>query len=478
VSSRFLAALAFLAAACSAQTLPQQIASRIRAEALKADVAFLASDTLQGRATPSPGLDAAAEYIASQFRKAGLEPVGDDGYFQTATYLVATPNTDGLEFTVNGAKAAVAIQEAVATDLRDVPVIKVAANDLDALNPDEVKGKVLVVDLSDAPFQAQRRVTLAAAKFDAALVVLLRSTAPPPARTAMREASATAGKAAIVTVWDAPAREALAAPDAKVSVHIAAPKTETVKARNVVGLLRGADPALKDSVVIVTGHYDHLGVRGTGPGDHIYNGANDDASGTSSVIEIGTALAALPEKPRRSILFMTVFGEETGGYGSRYYAGHPIFPIAKSVADINLEQLGRTDDSEGPKPLQFNLTGFDYTDIAATLSKAGAETGIQVVKHEKNSDAFFSRSDNAKFADVGIPSTTLSVSYVFPDYHQPGDEWPKLDYENMAKVDAAVALGIWNIANSDKAPEWNRDNPKTAAYVAAREKSLHPDSRP
>src|SRR5262244_2429317 len=115
-----------LAAVCSAQTVPQRLGAHIRAEDLKADVAFLASDTLQGRATPSPGLDAAADYIASQFRKAGLEPVGDDGNFQTATYQIATPNLDGLGFTVNGAKASVSIQEAVANDLKDASVFKVS----------------------------------------------------------------------------------------------------------------------------------------------------------------------------------------------------------------------------------------------------------------------------------------------------------------------------------------------------------------
>src|SRR5262249_47950199 len=158
--------------------------------------------------------------------------------------------------------------------------------------------------------------------------------------------------------------------------------------------------------------YDHLGMNPNLEGDKIFNGANDDASGTSSLIEIAGALTALDEKPKRTIVFVTVFGEEVGGLGARWYTGHPIFPLAKTVADINLEQLGRTDDSEGPKPLQFNLTGFDYTDIAATFLKAGGETGIQVIKHEKNSDSFFSRSDNATFADAGIPSTTLSVSYV------------------------------------------------------------------
>jgi len=463
---RFAVCLLLISTAFS-QTIAQRIASHLRAEDLKADVAFLASDTLQGRATPSPGLDAAAEYIASQMRKAGLEPVGDDAYFQTATYHIATPNMEGFELTVGGTKAASAsIQEAVAMDLKDAVIVKATVNQLDSLTPEQVKGKVLFVDLGDAGFQGQRRITLAVGKLEPALVVMLRASAPQARRPSMRDASAPGPKAAIVSVWDPAIREALVAADAKVSVHIAAPKIEIAKARNVLGMLRGTE----DSYVVVTGHYDHLGVRGTGEGDHIYNGANDDASGTSSVIEIGAALKALGEKPKRSIVFMTVFGEETGGYGARYYTGHPIFPLSKTVADINLEQLGRTDDSEGPKPLQFNLTGFDYTDIAATMAQAGGETNIQVIKHEKNSDAFFGRSDNRTFADAGIPSTTISVSYVFPDYHQPGDEWPKLDYENMAKVDVCIGLGIWKIANSDQAPQWNRENPNVAPYVAAREK--------
>ena len=139
------------------------------------------------------------------------------------------------------------------------------------------------------------------------------------------------------------------------------------------------------------------------------------------------------------------------------------------MADINLEQLGRTDDTEGPRPLQFNLTGFDYTDIAAIMAKAGAETGIKVVKHEKNSDAFFGRSDNATFADAGDPFHHALGSLHLSRLPPVGDEWPKLDYENMARVDVCVGLGIWDMANSEKAPEWNRENAKTARYVAARD---------
>lgn len=483
-----VAAVVFLAGGAYAQLSPEarQIASRLTANSLKADVSFLASDALQGRGTPSTGLDIAAEYIASQFRRAGLEPVGDDGYFQTAAYEAVTPNPDGLELTFESGetilkadKASMSLQEAVAADLSHTPVVKVTLTDaaaLDALTPEQVRGKALLVEFpegSTAGFQVMRRIPAAAGKLGPALVVIVRSGSlstgmglgiNPAAR--LRDASIAASKVPILVVSDPAIRSLVAGmKEGTLSVHIAAPAVQPVKLRNVAGVLRGSDPELKDTYVAITGHYDHLGVRGSGEGDHIYNGANDDASGTSSVIEIANALAELPERPRRSIVFMTLFGEELGGLGSRYYCQHPIFAIDKTVAEINLEQLGRTDDTEGPRPLQFNLTGFDYTNIAATFSAAGEETGIKVVKHEKNSDAFFGRSDNAAFADVGIPSTTLSVSYVFPDYHKPGDEWQKLDYENMARVDVAVAVGILKIAESAEAPQWNQDNPKVKRYI-------------
>ena len=483
------AAVVFLAAGAFAQLSPEarQIASRLTANSLKADVSFLASDALQGCGTPSAGLDIAAEYIAAQFRRAGLEPVGDDGYFQTAAYESVTPNLDGLELTLESGetmlkadKAALSLQYPAAADLSHTPVVKVTLTDaavLDALTAEQVRGKALLIEFPEgggALFQVMRRISTAAGKLRPALVVIVPAGGTglrigPATRlreAALENATGAASRVPILVVSDPAIRSQVAdMKESTVSVHIGAPAVQPVKLRNVAGVLRGSDPALKDTYIAITGHYDHLGVRGPGEGDHIHNGANDDASGTSSVIEIANALAELPDRPRRSIVFMALFGEEAGLLGSRYYCQHPIFPIAKTVAEINLEQLGRTDDTEGPRPLQFNLTGFDYTNIAAAFSAAGEETGIQAVKHEKNSDAFFSRSDNAPFADAGIPSTTLSVSYVFPDYHQPGDEWQKLDYENMAKVDVAVAVGILKIADSAEAPRWNRDNPKAARYI-------------
>ena len=486
-----LSCVSLLALAATAQTgsvLPQ-IAARLTANSLKADVSFLASDALQGRGTPSPGLDIAAEFVASQFRRAGLEPAGDDGYFQTAPFAQVAPNLDGLEFTVTAAgqsmkaeRSSLSLQEPSALDLKSAAAFKADPAALDALTADQVRGKVLFVETPDAAagraaMMVIRRLPDLAAKLQPAAVVLPRAAAAPVRASRLREAAPTGAPAAtpILFVSDAAIRAAVAAAkpgpvDMTVSSHVAAPTVEAVKLRNVVGILRGSDPALEDTYVLLTAHYDHLGVRGSGPGDHIFNGANDDASGTASVIEIANTLAALPAHPKRSIVFIALFGEELGDVGSAYYARHPIFPLAHTVADVNLEQLGRTDESNvGTHANQFNLTGFDFTNIAGVFRKAGEQTGVQVVKDEKNSDPFFTRSDNAAFANAGVPSTTLSVAYVYSDYHGLGDEWPKLDYDNMAKVDHTIALAALDIANSAETPHWNADNPKTAPFIKARQ---------
>ncbi len=238
-----------------------------------------------------------------------------------------------------------------------------------------------------------------------------------------------------------------------------------------MGVLRGADPTLRDTYVMVTAHYDHLGVRGIGEGDHIYNGANDDGSGTASVIEIANALSVVP-RPKRSIVFVTFFGEELGLVGSRYYGAHPVFPLAKTVADLNLEQVGRTDVDGGSSVGLVNVTGYDFSTLTDAVREAGKQTGLKVEKNEKLNVQFFAQSDNQALADAGVPAHTLSVGYMFPDYHKPGDEWQKLDYDNLAKVDRTVALAVMSVANSIEAPLWKKDDPATAKYVKARQDSL------
>ena len=272
-----------------------------------------------------------------------------------------------------------------------------------------------------------------------------------------------------LTIRDSDAGKALRAAKAGptaliVSIKLPAPTLIPGMARNVIGLLRGSDPVLRSQYILLTAHYDHLGIDGPG---RVFPGANDDGSGTVSVIEIGKALAAMPAHPKRSIVLMTFFGEEEGSLGSRYYASHPVFPLEKTVADLNLEQVGRTDSSAGPEVSNATLTGFEYSSIAHVLQQAGKLTGVKVYE-ASNGDEFFNRSDNQTFAERGIPAHTIVVAFEYPDYHAVGDVWQKIDYDNMAKVDRMLALGLVMLADGADSPQWNRNNSKAARYLRAR----------
>ncbi|HVO97280.1 MAG TPA: M28 family peptidase [Bryobacteraceae bacterium] len=450
---------------CADLTPQQQSAmDHITAQSLRGHLSFIASDALEGRATPSRGLDLAAEYIASQFRRAGLEPVGDDGYFQTAALVQREPNWEGFEMTFTAGGKALRVEKNEiyllpegTLDLRDVPVIVPDQN-----TPVEtMRGKVVFVE------NRRGRVNFA----DSALVLFASPSVPAGAQ--VRDPEAGPGRGA-TSVINKPELTAFLKdnPDARLSVHMAAPIEHPVKVHNVVGLLRGSDPKLKDTYVLLTAHYDHLGTRATGD-DKIFNGANDDGSGTVSVMEIAGALGALKERPKRSILFMTFFGEERGLVGSRYYGRHPIVPLDKTVSDLNLEQVGRTDASDGPQVGTASITGFDFSELPGILADAGKIAGIRVYKNEEASDAYFGRSDNQALADVGIPAHTLCVAFDYPDYHKVSDHWEKVDYENMAKVDRAVALALLHVASDAAPPKWNEANPKAKKYVEAAKK-LHP----
>ena len=189
------------------------------------------------------------------------------------------------------------------------------------------------------------------------------------------------------------------------------------------------------------------------------SGANDDASGTASLIEIATALAARPEQPKRSILFVAFYGEEEGLWGSNYYTQHPIAPLKDTVADINLEQLGRTDESSGRRVDSLAMTGNAYSNLPEIIGKAAEQEGLHVY-HRPDEDQYFDRSDNYPFAMKGVPDTTVVVAFDFPDYHKRTDTPEKLDYDNLATVDRGIAGAIWSLANSSERPVWKKELPR------------------
>jgi Peptidase family M28 len=477
---------------------------RISASSLRGHLSFLSSDLLEGRDTPSRGLDLAAEYIAAQFRRAGLEAVGDDGYFQTAHWKLIEPDAASFAFELKVGdgpplrvgKDHVSFQRLQAINLTADRVFKIDASDaksLAALTPEQVEGKAVFTELAGVGSRS-RVALLAVSAFTTKMAALKASivvnvSRQPGAASGLAPGrpidpenprTANAGRAErpgppLITVHDPKMRalfESLPlgnSDNIKVALRLGEPVTRPVNVRNVLGLLRGSDPALKDSYVIVTAHYDHVGDRGAADakGDHIFNGANDDGSGTVSVVEIASALATLKTRPKRSILFMAFFGEEKGLLGSRYYGRHPVVPIDKTVADVNLEQLGRTDDSEGPRVGAAVMTGFGYSDVSDVFSAAGKAEGIRLDRHPQFSDAYFGRSDNQALADLGVPAHTIGVAFMFPDYHGAGDHWDKIDYANMARVDRMVAHGLLMIADSAVEPKWNASNPKAAKYLKA-----------
>lgn len=445
-----------LASSSLAQQPPAKVAvglAHISAKTLREKVSYLASDELAGRATPSPGLDKAAEYLAEQFRKSGLEPIAPGGsFFQEARFGQVTPNMDKLSAKLMAGDKQIQLETEIssvralsAIDVEDAPVISLP-------------------EKGDLPYLGGRIVAGAASVFGTEAGLRRLQTGHPRlillvSRRKGRSAPSyledlDGGLAPVIRVGNEEVLNLIATgQDLQLTVHVEVPRIEVLRLRNVGAVLRGAAPELRDQYVLLTAHYDHVGTRPTGD-DHIFNGANDNASGTASVVEIAQALATLPERPKRSILFLALFGEEKGLLGAYYYTQHPLFPLNKTVAEVNLEQMGRTDDKEGPRIREISFTGPSYSDLPETMTEAAKSQDVSVYKKE-NADAFFARSDNYAFALAGVVAHTLVVAYEYPDYHAPGDEWEKLDYENMAAADRAVAAGILKLANEPKAPQWS-----------------------
>jgi len=522
--SCLLSAIAFLPVEKAGQQLPPlpeatlSALNSISAESLRGNLSFLASDAMKGRFTPSPELEVAAEFIASQFRKTGLEPLGDQGYFQTARAVkrqfgppgAVTVHTSVKQWVFPADNVSISSANC-AVSVKDAPLVFVSALDPALLKTMSLEGHAVVTSRSGlrAPdnslFEDQvhgRREIARLLETKRALALVVVNTNARSTSALLFEAEShepavpvlgISGEAAadwLAQLEKAPHKQAAQTDSGtgeRISFELPAPRDEIVVLKNVVGILRGSDPALKGTAVVVSAHYDHIGTSETAgrlamapatAQDHIYNGANDDASGTVSVIEIAAALSRLQPHPKRSIVFVTFFGEEVGEFGSRWYASHAPFPVAETVADVNLEQVGRTDSNQGPQVATATVTGYDFSNVTAFLKSAGKLTGIKVYKDEQGSDPFFERSDNAQLASKGVPAHTVSTAFEYPDYHGVGDEWQKIDYQNMAKVDRMVALAVLNMANSVEPPHWNASNPKTAKYRQVQHEAQMTESAP
>ncbi len=251
--------------------------------------------------------------------------------------------------------------------------------------------------------------------------------------------------------------------DTGVMLAIAAQQeTVQVPTENVVAMVEGSDPVLKNEYVIVSAHLDHIGV-GLGEGDQINNGADDDGSGTVSLLEIAEAFqqARLDgHGPRRSVLFVHVTGEEKGLLGSEYFADRePLVPLASIAADLNIDMIGRRDptyDGAGSPYVYILGSELISADIDAVSNRVNAETGLNIDLSKRFNRAddpnqFFRRSDHWNFGKHGIPFIFYFTG-THEDYHQPGDEAWKIDYDRMAMIARLVFGTAWEIANADARP--------------------------
>jgi Zn-dependent M28 family amino/carboxypeptidase len=501
-----------------------------------ANVQFLASDLLEGRGTGSRGELIAASYIATQFKLFGLEPGGDNGsYFQKVSLVGITTYPD-KEMVIKGKKGTVRFRyydEFVAVSgvrkdfvsIKDVDIVFVGYGivapeyNWDDYKGADVSGKILLMLNDDPPatpdepdlFGGKARTYYGrwtykyeiAAKKGALGAIIIHTT--PSAgygwnvvqsswsgeefelandiepkiqlkgwltEDATRKLIALAGKNLDELVKSAQTRNFKPVDlGLKLSLNMKV-KIREFATQNVIGVLRGGDEKLKDEYIVLTSHYDHLGIGKPVSGDSIYNGALDNASGVSMLLNLARAFSELKVKPRRSIMFIALAAEEAGLLGSRYFAQNPTVPLVKIVANLNIDGIniwGRTKD--------VILIGMEKSTLGEIIDAIAKKYQNRYAKPDQFPElGMFYRSDQFNFAKVGIPAIYIDngieyiekpenygrevvEEYIRKNYHQPSDEYSDSWVLDGAVEDAKlVFMTTYYLANSDGKPEWKPES--------------------
>jgi hypothetical protein len=470
-------------------------------------ISVLADDSMRGRDTPSPELDKVAAWIAAEFRRFGLRPGGDSG-----TYLQRYPIGDERRDAVDPTATLLTVTRAgygsVTLTARDeLRLLRVEP----VLPSRDVSGPIVL--LSGAGAAAPLGAGALAGAWLAELGTALPDGLHFDGRAA-REAFA-AGAVGLLIISDrsgatgapaasdalpaavdlGPPRSASALPPGAVEIpertagdllgvdprRLRAPHARTLErlegltlrlhvtrlaaptAPNVIGILEGSDPRLRGEYVLFTAHMDHLGVasprnpacRARG-GDSICNGADDDASGTAAVLACAQAFAQLMPPPRRSLVFLTVSGEEKGLWGSTYFTEHPTVPLAAVVADLNSDMIGRNWRDT------IAAIGKEQSDLGTTLDRVAAahpELHMTPIGDIWPTEHFYTRSDHYNFARHGIP-ILFFFNGTHADYHEVSDEVQKIDAEKEARIIKLLFYLGLEIANAPERPRWNPESYK------------------
>jgi len=471
-----------------ARVNPAGALETITADEMLAHISYLASDELGGRDTPSPGLETAAVYLADAFAGSGLEPAGDKGsYLQRWTYEKSSLRTSdtGLSYETEDGQ----VELGYATDFFVLPSSDtVTTGQLVFLGPIEVllegvpegaEGHIAVVTTPPSMGMEILSAVKGASEAGATGLVMILDPQLPPDVVGMVAGQITGAGLplqpipAVGVTWDVASAmleaagsnldeiSGLGEPDATVppvkldgsDITIRAPMdVETSTPPNVVGVLRGSDPELEDTFVVLSAHFDHLGIGTPNvEGDSIYNGADDDASGTSVLLEVAQAFEALPRPPARSVVFLAVSGEEKGLLGSGHYAEHPTVPLEGIVANINIDMIGRN------APDTVIAIGQEYTSLgplSELIASHHPEIGLTVAPDPDPSEQAFFRSDHVVFVKQDIPAIFFTT-WVHDDYHQPSDEAARIDSDKAARVARLTFLLTWHVAEDVEPPTWN-----------------------
>ncbi len=513
-------------------------AERITAAVLSERLHFVASDAMDGRDTPSKGLDETARYIADNLKRWGLKPAGDDGsYFQRIalkrTKVAAAQThaelgdrvlkfgTDFLPANQSGAAAGALVYAGTGymikakqmnpyegLDVRDKIVIVnmgfpngLRRADLQGKEGEDyadpgtyarlhgARGLVMIPSVKDtADWLLRRQGNLERGSYMVESFEDPRATtmpaqqlptiyATPALLDALFAGEQTTSADALLQAQEGKGAASFALAANKVLHFTVSVTTDQQFTQNVVGVLPGKDPVLRQEYIAFGAHYDHVGDTLHGGqcmpvnGDTICNGADDDGSGTVAILSIAEAFAKGP-RPARSLLFVWHCGEEKGLWGSRYFTEHPTVPLQQVAAQLNIDMIGRSKQAGDTVPANRDLSGPDAVyvigsrmmstqlgDLSARVNRAYLNLGFDYKYDDPNDpNRFFFRSDHYNYAHKGVP-IIFFFDGVHEDYHRPTDSPDKIDYDKMQKVARTVFLMGAELANAPARPVIDRQLP-------------------
>lgn len=513
-----LVALFLVVNFCHAQDkTAQKYASTITKEDAFKQLSFLVSDELAGRGTGQPGSEKAAQYIKSQFQLFGLKAPVNNGYFQKLDLKEITPKH--RKITVNGKEQVffkdfysdVDFQKNIKINYQDFVFVGygISSKSYDDLSNLDLEGKVAVVlanepvingkslvtgtsKLSEWSTNQQKKINSIIAKKPKAIIILDNSIGNAKAKSShyqktslvlgevedftspmiiygstafLNNVLSGTGKSISQLTEKIKTNKKSASFEFKSDLNIDFEvNTVPLDAKNVLGFLEGSDPILKKELLVITAHYDHLGMNSEGV---IFNGADDDGSGTTAVIELAEAFSKAKKDgfgPKRSILFMTVVGEEKGLLGSKWYSDHPVFPLENTITNLNIDMIGRVGELYKGKADSANYVYVIGSDkLSTTLRQISENTNktysnlVLDYKYDDPKDPMriYYRSDHYNFAKHNIP-IIFYFNGLHADYHKKTDDIEKINFPLLVKRAQLVFYTAWDLSNRPTKPKVDR----------------------